>query len=714
MSADTQPEHYKGVFVTRLLWVYGLLAVWVLAIAVRLVQLQVFRVEQYRVKAHEQQTGFLERSSRRGEILDRRLLALAISVPVDSVCGHRADPKLRDSLAASYLLAPVLGVSESDIFETLSLDRDFVYLARKLNPRQIERVRQLKIHGISIQPESRRVYPARTLAGQVLGFVDIDNVGLGGLEYRFNELIKGKKYRVDLRVDAEREQLGHDPRAVARDGNTLVLNLDREIQYFAEEALQDTVLRTGAKSGCAIVMDPHQGDVLASASYPFLNANRPQDHDDEAKRDRAILHVYEPGSTFKIVTLSAVLNEGLADLSETVDCRVGTLRLGGKVYREAKHSYGDLTVGEILARSSNVGTIKLALRLGDDRLFEYAKRFGFGAKTGIELPGEEVGLLRPPSDWSRLSIGAISIGHEIGVTPIQMLRAAAVLANGGYLVQPRLVDRVQTAEGDPVYRSPVVRTRILKPQTVRKMKLGLAMAVDDGTGQSARLDGYSSGGKTGTAQKYVDGRLAQEKYVASFVGFAPLEEARLAAIVVIDEPEGSYYGGQVAAPAFAQIMERSLVYLNVPHDRLSSVPPASLAEAARPRDSKPAAAERRDEDDLPPDRFEAAMAALIETSQTETNARRVTVRTDWFELQDFSRMSLRQAARECVRLGLQLRVSGSGVVVAQRPPAGSRVAKGAVCELFLSMEEQKDQRSKASSDTSVGTGTAYGHEKAAR
>ncbi|MFQ5737988.1 MAG: penicillin-binding protein [Acidobacteriota bacterium] len=672
----------KSRLTSRLLAVYLLVLVWGICLVGRLVQLQVFQSQEYRERAEQQRAAFLELAARRGDILDRNLGELAITVRGD---GLWADPdEIQSPLRVARLLAPLLQKNPEELYGRLSADRTFVYLKRNVPPRQIEQIRRLNLVGCYFEKENRRYYPASQLASHVLGFVGVDGQGLGGLEYLYNHLIRGQKSRVYLRVDARRKSYSRLPAGKQTQGHTLVLNLDRRLQYVAEQVLHETVESSKALSGSVILMDPNNGEVLAMASYPTFNPNHFSDYDGECQRNRAILESLEPGSVFKVVTFSAVLNEGLADLDERIDCRVGTVRLAGKVYHEAARSYGELAVDEIIAKSSNVGTIKMALRLGPERLSAYLKRFGFGQKTGVDLPGEQVGLLRPLAQWSRTSIGAIAIGQEVGVTPLQMLRAVSAVANGGYLVQPRIVRRILTSGGDLITEFRPIRHRILRPETSNKMTKALALVVKKGTGSRARLTGYSSGGKTGTAQKFIDGHYSKTRYVASYVGFAPLSHPVLSAIVVINEPRNGYYGGRVAAPAFKEVMERALICLKVPRDEAPTFQVAEKGRAAGEPDETTGVSVR--EEQIPAERLEQTVLSLIEHVPEGPRIGHVlTVKTGLIPMPDFSGRGLRSVARECARLGLALKVSGSGVAVGQRPIPGSRVRKGAVCEVFFSM-----------------------------
>ena len=674
-------EKKNTALIYRLLGVYLLLAVWSLILVGRLAQLQLYKSPEYRLKAEQQQIGFVELSPQRGDILDRHLDELAISVRIDSVFAHPRE--IVEPLLTARALAGVLEQDENELYERLISDRAFVYLARKIPPRQAEQVRELNLAGIFFQEETKRFYPGRDLAAHLLGFTGLDNEGLAGLEYLYNDSIKGKKSRVRLRFDAKRHSYESDARSDHSEGNTMVLNIDSAIQYISEQVLKETVLQTEAVNGSAVVMDPQTGELLAMASFPTFNPNRYADYDSEDRRNRAILDIIEPGSTFKMVTFSAVLNERLGEPSEIIDCDVDTLSIAGRRYREAVRTFGLLTFNEVLAKSSNIGTIKLGLRLGDETLYQYIRDFGFGEKTGIDLPGEQAGLLRPPSQWSRVSIGALSIGQEIGVTSLQSLRALSAVANGGYLVTPSVVRHILTPAGDVLYEPEASRERILDPETVTRMREAFSLVTTEGTGKGARLTGYSSGGKTGTAQKFVGGEYSDTRFIASYMGFAPLDEPDLAAIIVINEPRGHYHGGTVAAPAFKQIMERSLIHLRVSRDESPQLEERPVAQMAGELADSGSVSLK--EEQIPVEQLEETVLQLISESPSGPESQgAITVKTSTFPLPDFSGLSLRQVAREFAELGLRLKVSGKGVAVGQRPPAGSTVSKNMVCEVFFS------------------------------
>ena len=670
----------------RVLVFYLLILVWIVGLLVRLVDLQVFQSDYYRKLAQGQGEGHTYLRSKRGEILDRNLRELAVSVETGSI-GAQAG-RIQNFEKTARALGPFLRLDGEKIREKLTSNTGFTYLARKIPPHQVPMIRDLKLPGIQVDWEVRRAYPKRELAAHVLGFVGLENEGLGGIEYLYDGVIRGEMTRVNLMVDGRRHVYGREWSGSNPRGNILVLNLDESIQYSVEQVLGETVSQYEATSGSAIVMNVNSGEVLAMASYPTFNPNKHSDYDQGDYRNRAILDIYEPGSTFKIVTLAAVLEDGLSQPGELVDCRVGTVRLGGKVYREAKRSFQTLSFNQILAKSSNVGTIKLGLRLGDERLYSYILRFGFGRKSGIELPGEQVGLLAPPERWSKISIGALSIGQEIGVTPVQMIQAMAALGNGGYLVKPRLVRRVLSENGEVIEESRIDRQKILSSSTAQAMKNALGQVVEQGTGRRAQLTGYSAGGKTGTAQKFVGGSYSKSRFVASFVGIAPLSNPVLAALVVIDEPQGSHYGGVVAAPAFRRIMERALINLKVPVDRPILPQKGILAEAWDEQTDINEVSAFVSDEPLPQNSLEQTVLNLIKhRSPTGEGGRTVKVKTGVFPLPDLSGLSLRQVLRKTGGLSLRLKVSGSGRVVAQRPAPGTPVFAGAVCQVYLTSVE---------------------------
>ena len=657
----------RGSFQNRLLILIGFFFLWSICICLRLIYIQGFKGEEYSARATFQQTGYALMQARRGEILDRNLEPLAATVDVESLAVQRDG--IKNFLEVSSRLAEITTLPETVVRERLSIDKPFVYIKRELSPSESGLVRESNLPGVITVPEKSRVYPYGNLACQLLGLVDVDEKGQGGVEYKFDSLLQGKSARLALKVDRQRKSVWREPEPDNIAGHSLVLTIDRTIQYYAEKALKKAIEEHQALDGSAIVMDPETGEILAMASYPDYDPNHPGKADLLAQRNRAILDAYEPGSTFKILTLSSVLNEGASFPEEEIDCSIGQAVCGRKVYREAAgHDYGKQTFAGILIKSSNVGTVQLAKRLSNTTLHNYVKAFGFGEKSGIELPGEALGLVRPASQWSKLSPCGISIGQELSVTPLQLVRAVAAVVNGGYLVKPHIIKRIFTPQGNLAKETELEKTRILKPETSRIMRKVLETVVVNGTGTKAKLNGWSAGGKTGTAQKFIDGSYSTRKYYASFIGFAPVDNPRLITLVVINEPKGHIYGGLVAAPAFREIMESSLLFLNQPKDEPFGIN----------RNLELAAADAAPAETGIPDQYLEEKVSLPANEEP-----RVHSAFSGQTIPNLIGLSLRDAAAACSTLDLKLSYKGTGKVVAQRPEPGTRLHRDMVCEIFF-------------------------------
>ncbi len=696
MKNDHGGKNLKKVIFGRLLIVLCLALLWAAGIFARLIYLQGFKSEDYFRQAEGQQQGYIELSPKRGAILDRNLEELATNVKSHSVYTH--PHQIEDPLYTSQTLAQILGIPSDKIFEQLTSEASFTYLKRRIPPLEAKQVRDLQLPGIHVTEESRRFYPNMELASHILGFVSVDNDGLGGLEYYYQEELRGRKRMVQLKVDARRNSYLRSSSNEKIEGNILVLTIDRAIQHVTETALRKAVELHGAIDGSAIVMDPRTGQILAMANCPTFNPNDPGKYPPDHRRNRSILDLYEPGSTFKVITMSALLEEGLTTPDEVIDCRAGTARIAGKVYREAKRSFEDLTLTQVIVKSSNVGMVKLALRLGDERLHRYVESFGFGQKTGIDLPGEENGLFRPVSQWSKISIGAISFGQEIGVTPLQMVRAAAAIANGGHLVKPHVVRQILSPAGDLLFNQKLERKRILSEATTRQARQIMTAVVVEGTGRAARLKGYSCAGKTGTAQKIVDGKYSRSKYVGSFIGFAPADDPALVCLVVINEPKGLPWGGRVAGPAFKEIMELTLIHQGGPPDLPVEMvnPHIQMAKTNKPGtqnrlpESEISDGTFQSEESLLTGHFSETVLTVLE-SETERRAesQSLTVNLSTEALPDFKGLTLRQVARDCARHSVRLKITGTGMAVGQRPAPGLPISPGMVCEVFFSNERQR-------------------------
>src|SRR5580704_13023869 len=549
----------------RVLIVTAALGLWTAAALARLADLQLLHYSDYLARAERQQQRIVEISPKRADILDRNLNELAMSTSLDSCFAVPAE--IVDNDLAARLLGSVVGLPADEISARLSSSRSFIWIARKLPPATAARIRQLNLRGIYFQKENQRFYPKRDLAAAVLGYVDIDEKGLGGIEYQLDGRIRSKAARMLILTDAHNrwyESADKTPEA----GSSVILTIDENIQFIAEKELATAIEETHAKAGTVLVEDPSNGEILAMASWPKFNPNAPGGSPAEARMNRAVGALYEPGSVFKIVTLSAAIDQGITTPDEVVDCQMGAIYIAGHRIRDHK-AYGLLTVSQILAHSSDVGAIKIGLRLGAPKFYEYIRSYGFGELTGIDLPGENRGLLRRLENWTPVSVGSISMGQEVGVTPLQMISAVSAMANGGLIVRPHVIREFRHGNQitEPAEAQQLPR-RVIKETTAASMRRMLEGVVLEGTGKKAKLDGYTSAGKTGTAQKYDPntGRYSTHDLIASFVGFAPINTPAVTIYVQLDSPTGAHEGGQVAAPVFKRIAQQVLAYLDVPHD----------------------------------------------------------------------------------------------------------------------------------------------------
>ncbi len=502
---------------------------------------------------------------KRGVILDRRGRELAINLDTESIYCDPSEIATPDRVASA--LSNAMNKKPDIILAKLVSKNRFNWIERKVSIEDTQKIKDLRLKGIGFAPDIKRFYPKGSLASHLIGFVGIDNNGLEGVERKFDKYLSARAEKISVLRDARGNSLSE---GLSREikGNNVILTIDEGLQYILEKNLDDAVLHWKAASATAIMMDPYTGEVLAMASRPTFDLNSPADVTAARRRNRAVTDCYEPGSTFKIVVGTAALEEGVVDPDTRLDCSAGYIEVGGKKVKDA-HRLGVLTFKEVIQKSSNVGTIKVGLRLGKERIYRYIKKFGFGEKTGFDLPGEVSGWIRSPERWSGTSIGAISIGQEVAVTPLQVLRAYAAIANGGFLVKPHVVSEIRSPAGDVVYKAVSEPDRIFSEKTTNTFRKILKTVTEEGgTATGAAVDGNQVAGKTGTAQ-LIDPRTkrySKDKFVSSFVGFVPADEPRIAMIVVIHEPKGSIYGGVVAGPVFKKIASDSLSYLSVPRD----------------------------------------------------------------------------------------------------------------------------------------------------
>ncbi len=659
MTGDGPPRRERATQL-RLMLLALSISLWALVIGIRLVQLQVLTRDFFVTQGTRQSERTIKLDPRRGPILDRAGRALAVSVDADSL--YAVPENVEDPQATAAALARALGMSTKDrreLVAQLQKDRAFVWIERKVDPAAAGRVRDLQLDGVGFLTEHRRYYPQRELAAHVLGWAGLDNTGMSGIEYAFEGQVAGRAAQVVVHTDARRRPVGHTERP-STDGHTIVLALDERIQHIAERELERSMSETRAVAGSVVVVEPFSGDVLAMAGRPTFNPNRYSKYSASHWRNRMVSDVFEPGSIFKIVTAAAGIQEAVADPDEVLDCGNGFIRISSTIIHDHK-PFDRLSFREAVARSSDIGMIRVAHRLGRENFYRYVRAFGFGEPTGVDLPGESGGLLKPPARWSELSLPSMSFGQEVGVTPLQMVMAAAAVANGGYLMKPLIVKRVESVDGELVKEmKPVIVRRVLEPDTVDVLTEMLKQVVREGTGRRAAVPGYVVAGKTGTAQKVdtATGRYSAVDHVASFVGFTPASRPELVILASLDTPRGPRnQGGDVAAPLFARVAGHALRALAVPPDdagrvlRAVAVAPETLVPAAY----RPAVARKP----LPP----------------LTDAPGI--------MPDLEGRSARAAAIAAARQGLAVELSGSGRVVAQAPAPGTVVEAGDTCRLTL-------------------------------
>ena len=535
-------------------------------IVARLYFLQVVFHQKLSSRAASQIYEEVSFAPKRGDISDRQGRKLAVNVEVDSVYG--VPSRVEDPQAAARALSRLTGGSARSYLAKLNNDRSFVWLQRRVSPAVAKSIRELEIDGIDFMKENRRYYPQRELAAQLLGMAGIDNQGLEGVELAYDDYLLREAVRLMVEKDARGRDIliAGPPPEVLREGVEVRISIDEVLQHIAQSELARGVKEAGARGGSIVVLDPGTGEVLAMANLPYFNPNEFQLYGPRYFRNRSVGDLVEPGSILKPVLMAAALEEKAVEPRSIFDCENGSMRFMGRVLHDVHpHQWLD-TVG-VIVKSSNIGATKIAIELGPEKYYKNLRRFGFGEKSGIDVPGEASGLLRAVPEWSGLSISALAIGQEISVTPLQMAVAYAALANGGTLYRPYVVREIIDGEGKTVKtNTPAVVRQVISEETSRRVRETLARVVTDGTGQAAAVEGYRVAGKTGTAQKY-DPKVksySNERYLASFAGFAPVEKPRMVVIVMVDEPRESIWGGSVAAPVFRRFVGRALRYLNVP------------------------------------------------------------------------------------------------------------------------------------------------------
>jgi cell division protein FtsI (penicillin-binding protein 3) len=671
----------KGIKTTRIVVVILGITLWSFLILVRLIQLQVFEHRSFIQIASQKQQVTRSILAPRGIIYDSHMDELATSVPVSMVV---ADPHaIKDIPGAAQSLAEILEMNPQDLLNRMTdpAHRYYMVVKHRIDPNAERLIKSLGIEGVYLAEESMRVFPNRELACHVLGFVNMNGDGTYGLEQQYNKELQGKEGQFSFDVDARRRSFRVKVDKPPVQGHSLVLSIDKSIQYIADRELAAGVEKAQARAGTAIVMESDTGRILALSNYPQFNCNTYSDYEPDLWRNRGISDVFEPGSTFKVVVATAALEAGLTRQDEMIDCQMGSITIGRHLFHDHK-GYGLLSFSQILEYSSNVGAAKLGLRLGEQRLYEALRTFGFGSKTGIDLPGEIVGIVRDWHDWSGLSIGAISFGQEVGVTSIQILTAINAIANGGYRVRPSIVDRIIDEAGDLVSVNAPERVRLMSPRTAEAVSNAFEGVVLRGTGRRAALEGYRAAGKTGTAQKIVDGHYSPSKYVSSFIGFAPLPHPRFTILVQIDEPKGVHYGGDVSAPFFQKIAQEALLQLRVPPDPSLPLP-----------QFKPLVADRSTEDYIPDavQPLKSPRKALKEEPEQQEAIVIPVGAGNPVAIPDFRGLGKRTVLDLCLALGINLQASGAGIAVFQSPMPGTKVPSGTTCNVTFAKANLKEQ-----------------------
>jgi cell division protein FtsI (penicillin-binding protein 3) len=660
-----QAFNWRPTIEKRVLVAAAVIALWTVGIEARLVYLQVFSYDELTARAERQQMRTVTAPAKRGEIADRRGHLLAYSVDADTVYAvpHEIENPARAAAALCGALEDCSAKDRVALSERLSSERAFIYVKRRVTPVEAKKVSALKMEGIGFMKESRRFYPNKELGAHLLGYVGLDNVGLEGLEAAYDKVVRGHEGTLIVQNDARRHVFGRLERAPTS-GASLELTIDEQLQYIAERELRAGVEEKRADGGCVVILDPQTSEILALASWPTFNPNVFGESNELLRRNRCVQDIYEPGSTFKVVTIAAALEEHVMTPDTIIDTNPGVYRLPGRIIDEFEgHNYGVLSLTDVIVKSSNVGAVKIGMRVGPELMGLYANRFGFGRSTSPDFPGESPGILWSPDKLNDGGLASMAMGYQVGVTPLQMAAAMNVVASGGSWIQPRIVRSV-TRDGVRTRVEPKTVRKVIGPETVALMKPILEAVVERGTGKLARMPGYTVGGKTGTADKLVNGHYVGSQQNVSFLGFVPTRNPALTMIVMIDTPRvGSDTGGVVAAPIFKRIAEAALRHLGVPPD-VNPQPPVMVARS----DSTP----------LTPSVAPAAAPQIIPVTATSDNV-----------VPDLRGLSARDAVRRLSQLGSSARLRGKGVVVDQTPAAGTTLERGVTFSLSLERDPSR-------------------------
>ncbi len=644
MTDSPNPDAWRSTIRRRILVVAVMFTLWAAGIEARLIYLQVYRHDDYVLKARRQQLRTQTLPAIRGDIVDRDNRVLATSVDVETIYAvpSEIDDKKGTASALCKKLDDCTADFKASLMDRLSTSKPFAYVKRHVTPEEAAAVRALKLDGIGFMSESHRFYPNRDLLGPTLGYVGVDNVGLGGIERSFDTVIRGTDGKVVVVTDAKKHAFGRIERPPSA-GASIELTIDSVLQHDVERELAVGIAENRADGGVVVVMDPWTGEILAMASEPDFNPNVYGKVEQALRQNRAVEEIYEPGSTFKTVTASAALDEGVLTPETLIDCAPGYIDIGPRRVHDV-HPNGTLSFTDVIVKSSNVGAIRTGFRVGPERLERFVRRFGFGTRMLQELPAESPGIV-----WSKLSdnaLASVSMGYQVGVTPLQMATALSSIANGGMLMRPHLV-RAVIRDGVRRPVAPEALRRTIKADTAAELTTIMEGVVDRGTGKPARIDGYTIAGKTGTAAKLINGEYSKQKYFSSFIGFMPSRKPAIAVLVMVDAPSaGPYFGGLVAAPIFKRIGEIAIRHLGIPR----SINPETPVVMARNITPSP-----------------ARQVTYVSRSSAGGNGGQDGI------MPDLRGLSARAAVRTLAGLALVPRLKGSGFVTEQQPAAGAPI-----------------------------------------
>jgi stage V sporulation protein D (sporulation-specific penicillin-binding protein) len=679
----------------RIFALFIIILICFLALAARLVWVQLIQGGRYSELAVETRTRGVRVEARRGDIVDRNGKVLAVSIVTDSV--YAIPREIKDPEATAKRLSEIIGISEDEILKRITRQQFHVYVAHKILPEESEQIRTERLPGIGLEPRSQRFYPMNNRASHLLGFAGIDNQGLYGLEVAYEEYLKGEHGRISAEYDARNREI---PGALhtftpPQDGFTLHLTIDETIQYILERELEKAAVEHKVKQGTAIMMDTRTGAILALASFPDYNPNSPFMVPASQWRNPAVSDLYEPGSTFKIFTLAAALSENKVSMNEKFTC-TGKMQIPGAAIRCIR-AHGTQTLTEGLNNSCNAVFITLGQRLGVETFYRYLRAFSFGSKTGIDYPGEASGLMISESRIRQVDLARIAFGQAISVTPLQMVSAVSAIANDGLYQIPYIVDKVTDHDGESIesWQGRIEGRQVISPEISKKVRYLLENVVVSGSGRNAFVPGYRAAGKTGTAQKIIDGVYAEGKFVASFIGFAPADQPRIAMIVIMDEPGGKFhYGGQVAAPVFKTVVHETLQYLGVmPDTGETSGSPAEDVILVTVPDIEGMSWEKAESRLLRvglvcdfqgtegpvlrqyPDAGEKILPG------STVRAFRASGSAEQIKVPDVRGMTMRASAEILEMYGLRMLPTGSGTARAQEPEPGTRVEKGTTIQV---------------------------------